>query len=84
MNGWMDDLQFNLLFNNISFISGRRGRDNERLYNGTLFTFGMIMISSWSARSALGPALNLLSYIRLEILRNNRTYLPNLDNTSRQ
>ena len=34
----MDDLQFYVLFNSISVISGRRVDDNERLCNGTLFT----------------------------------------------
>ena len=31
MDGWMDDLQFYVHFNNISVISGRRADDNERL-----------------------------------------------------
>ena len=30
-DGWMDDLQFNVLFKNISVISGRWTDDNERL-----------------------------------------------------
>ena len=31
MDGWMDDLQFNVLFNSISVISGGWEDDNERL-----------------------------------------------------
>ena len=31
MHGWMDDLQFYVLFNSISVISGRWADDNERL-----------------------------------------------------
>ena len=31
MAGWMDDLQFYVLFNSISVISGRWADDNERL-----------------------------------------------------
>ena len=30
-DGWMDDLQFYVLFNSVSVISGRRDVDNERL-----------------------------------------------------
>ena len=31
LNGWMDDLQFYVLFNSISIISGQWEGDNERL-----------------------------------------------------
>ena len=31
MDGWTDDLQFYILFNSISVISGPRGDDNGRL-----------------------------------------------------
>ena len=31
MDGWMDNLQFYVLFNSISVISGRRADENERL-----------------------------------------------------
>ena len=31
MDGWMDDLQFYVLFNSISVISGQWVDDNERL-----------------------------------------------------
>ena len=31
-DGWMDDLQFYILFNSISVISGRWADDNERLF----------------------------------------------------
>ena len=30
MNKWMDDLRFSILFNSVSFISGRWATDNER------------------------------------------------------
>ena len=32
LDGWMDDLQFYVLFNSISVISGQCLDDNERLY----------------------------------------------------
>ena len=39
MLGWTDDLQFYILFNTISVISGRWADDNEKaVCNGTLFT----------------------------------------------
>ena len=31
LDGWIDDLQFYVLFNNVSVISGRWEVDNERL-----------------------------------------------------
>ena len=31
MDGWIDDLQFYILFNNVSIISGQWENDNERL-----------------------------------------------------
>ena len=34
----MGDLRFNVIFNNISVISGPWADDNERLCNGTPFT----------------------------------------------
>ena len=31
LNGWMDELRFNVPFNRISFISGRRKGEHEKL-----------------------------------------------------
>ena len=52
MDGWMDDLQFYVLFNNISVIPGRWADDNERLWamNGDPFRVEKI-----SHRAGLKP-----------------------------
>ena len=46
VDGWMDDLQFYVLLNSISVISGRWVADNERLCaNGTPFSIEKIPAS---------------------------------------
>ena len=47
---WMDDLQFYILFNSISLLSGWWVSDNERVCNGTL-----IMIEKFSPQEGLEP-----------------------------
>ena len=53
MDGWMDDLQFYVLFNSISVISGQWADDNERL---------CLERSSNSGRHIIKPAVNPMSY----------------------
>ena len=54
----MDDLQFYVLFNSISVISGRCLPDNERLCNGTPFTIEKV---SPGVRIELSPQDQLAS-----------------------
>ena len=53
MDGWMDDVQFHVLFNSISVISGRCLDDNEKaVCNETPFTVEKI---SPRVRIEFGP-----------------------------
>ena len=63
--GWMDDLQFYVLFNSISVISGRWADGNERLCaTEPRLRLGRFRLERDSNSGPLisGPALNPLSY----------------------
>ena len=60
---WKDDLQFFVLFNCVSVISGRRKGDYERLWGETSFMVGKISASTrtWDYKTSR-PVLNPLIY----------------------